>query len=309
MKYTWASITKGCINKGNFLIEKALKDVLKKQGFNEPAFEFSSFKIDDLTQTLEEIDQTDFIIVPGCTTLSVNDYPGLREIMEKTTKPIFNIGPAFFKHHDETFLAISKNVFKPLGVRDPFSLSYLQEHKIDSQLIGCPTLLLGSATKFELRNNNKILFCFGLENINEQIKLVQNLIDLKYNITIMIQAKYQLDYIQDLKAKIVDYSPESLLHELSDTKLVVTGRLHVALPAIAIGTPVFFIETINDCRFSLIDFLGIKKFKADDKKLLSYCLNQLANFEYNNETFVYNQVKNLRERFLNYIQLVKNQIN
>jgi polysaccharide pyruvyl transferase WcaK-like protein len=309
MKYTWTSITKDCINKGNFLIEKALKDTLKKQGFNEPSFEFSSFKIDNLVQTLEQIEQTDFIIVPGCTTLSINDYPGLKEIMKKTSKPIFNIGPAFFKHPDETFLDISKNVFKPLGVRDPFSFEFLQKHGIDSQLIGCPTLLLGSATKFENRDNKKILFCFGLENIDEQIKLIQNLINLEFDITIVIQAKYQLDYIQNIKAKTVDYSPESLLHELSDTRLVVTGRLHVALPAVAIGTPVFFIETINDCRFSLIDFLGIKKFKADDKKLLSYCLNQLDNFEYNNETFVYNQVQELRKRFIEYIQLIQKQIN
>ena len=291
------------------MIEKALKDTLKSQGFTDPDFEFSAFELKNLPKKIKRIEQTDFIIIPGCTTLSIDDYKGLKEIMAKTTKPIFNIGPAFFKHPDEKFISFSKNVFKPLGVRDPFSLKYLQDHELESELIGCPTLLLGNATEFELRANNKVLFCFGLENIEEQIKLIKEITASSYSITIMIQANYQLDYVKDLDAKIVDYSPDSLLRELSDTRLVVTGRLHVALPAITVGTPVFFIETIQDCRFSLIDFLAIKKFAANDKNLVQYCKKQLKSFEFNNEKFVYNQVKKLRKRFLNYIRLIKKHIN
>ena len=80
MKHSWASITQATISQGNFLnhgnllIEEALQGKLNEIGLPPPTFVFDAFE-DKVVAS--EINKTDFLIIPGCTTLNISDYPGL----------------------------------------------------------------------------------------------------------------------------------------------------------------------------------------------------------------------------------------
>jgi polysaccharide pyruvyl transferase WcaK-like protein len=258
------------------------------------------FKIND-NDIADHINQTDFLLVPGCTTLTVKHYPGLQSIIEKIKVPIFNLGAAFFGQPDIDSLANIKKFHQPVGVRDPESETFLKTNNIPTKFIGCPTLFSGSAEKFENRPTKKIVFIFGLQKIEEQKNLLQELIKNKFDVQVLIQEETQKTLIKEFNLDPIIYSPENLINSLQDARLIITGRLHGALPAIACGTPVFFIQTICDSRFSLLRYLEVDFFSFDDKLLKNKLFHQIESLDFIKSKQTFNKVKILRSAFSNYI--------
>lgn len=62
---------------------------------------------------------------------------------------------------------------------------------------------------------------------------------------------------------------KELLHKYSEAKLVITSRIHCALPCTGLGTPVIFLKNMDDsessvCRFKgLLDLLNVVEFKKN----------------------------------------------
>lgn len=304
MKYAWASITKSCTNYGNSLIEYNLIKLLKKYGFNKPNFVFDSLIKQD-TDTIEKINKNEFVIIPGCTTLRIGHYPGLESILKKIDIPIYNIGATFFGKPMPDFLEYESYFEKPITVRDPQAKKYLDSKKIENLLIGCPTLFTGNAKKIKLNLSKNIIFIFGLYEIEKQIELYKILVKEGYKITVILQEENQNKFLNSLNTNIIKYTPENIIRELNKAHLVVTGRLHGALPALALGVPVFFLETFENNRFSLLDYLGIKKHQINDvnlnQKLIDYTAQKNYEIEYR---IVYKKIEELRNKFENYLSFL-----
>jgi len=164
-KYAWASITKSCTNFGNYLIEYNLKNILKDNGFSRPTYIFDSFKNyeeKEAEAVANKINKLDYLIVPGCTTLSVGHYPGLKAVIDKINVPIYNLGAAFFGKPQKHSVNYLKFFFSPIGARDPTSSKFLTENNFKNSFIGCPTLFSGNAKDFSFNNSKEILFIMGL---------------------------------------------------------------------------------------------------------------------------------------------------
>jgi len=306
MKYAWASITKSCTNFGNFLIEKNLQELLKEEGLRtKPSFIFDAFKINN-RHVADNINKTNFLIVPGCTTLNLKHYPGIVSIIEEIKVPIWNIGPSFFEKPVINSVKYYNKFYQPVGARDPISANFLKIHGIKSKLIGCPTLFSGKAKSYKRKRGFKVVFSFGLKKIDEQLEILNCLIQKGYKVTVIIQENFQKNYISNLHVAMFKYQPERVIEEIKRANLVITGRLHTALPAIALGTPIYFLKTNNDSRFSLLKYLGIRLWKIDrPKKILKSILDQ---DKANLNKITFNRLWQLKKNFINHMRKVLNDL-
>jgi len=303
MKYAWGSITKSCINFGNLLIEDSLQALLREKGFGKPSLYFDTIESNP-SDIVKEINKQNFVIVPGCTTLTLEDYPGLKTVLPQIKIPIFNLGAAFAGRIFTPKLNLVRIFFQPIGSRDPFTHKYLEEHSIQSDFIGCPTLFSGKARFFEKRNSNRIVVGLGYQKIDFQIRLIEKLIERNYEVEIIIQERNQLRLIQHLKIKRIAYNPQAIIQEIANARMVLSARLHAALPAIANGTPVFFLKTMENTRFSLLEYLDIPIYDIEDPNIESK-LFQFAEGPRVNPGLTYKKVADLKEKFSRYIETLK----
>jgi len=131
----------------------------------------------------------------------------------------------------------------PIGCRDEYTVDVLNESGIPNYFSGCITLTLPKQPK---RKDAGKYVC--LVDLNSKVEAkVRKLIGNKYEIrkyTHTCNYKEQQNLTWDERAKIV----KERLTIYQNAKYVVTRRLHVALPCLAIGIPVLVIscKTMND---------------------------------------------------------------
>ncbi|MDH4359013.1 MAG: polysaccharide pyruvyl transferase family protein [Candidatus Berkelbacteria bacterium] len=308
MKYSWASITESCENFGNILIEYNLKKILARQGVisDNAEFVFDAFKAQD-DSAMEKINETEFLIVPGCTTLVVDDYPGIKSVLPKLKVKVFNIGAALASDRTMESFGLVKKYFEPIGTRDPFSHKFLNGKGIKSTFVGCPTLFSGSAKNYSFRQSNKVTFVFGARNFEEQVAVLKRLLSAGYDVSVVLQDKLQIEKIQALPVRKIVYSPQRLISELEHSRATVTGRLHAALPSLACGTPVFFIKSFDDTRFSLLEYLDIRLFDIGSVNLEEKAISQVRDFKFCRAS-TYKKIEELRGALIKYQDLVKTEL-
>ncbi len=129
-----------------------------------------------------------------------------------------------------------------VGCRDLTTLSLFREQGIESYFSGCLTLTLGDLFREETRSQ-EILFVdpFVNEVGREYSKKVINEIvpkDLLENVELITHMRPGTD----LSIKERNTSALRLLRRYATAKLVITSRLHCALPCLAFGTPVCFLD-------------------------------------------------------------------
>lgn len=215
---------------------------------------------------------------------------------------------------------------EPVGCRDGFTERALKEKGIDSYFSGCLTLTLGKsykraqsdghktyfvepvfyAGKGKLIYNLKVLF-FGLKNFRK-IKII---LQKKYNKNSIknfyLSSAFFMQYRKLFPEKILlnseyvshqyeagkndDYyfsEADTLLKKYADAKLVVTSRIHCALPCTGMETPVVYVQNekeddISKCRMEkLIDLLNVinlNKDKLENKNEID-CLNPPVKKDY-----------------------------
>lgn len=135
----------------------------------------------------------------------------------------------------------------PVGARDLYTLGVLQELRIDSYFAGCPTLTLrptglesdGSIVAVDVPRS----VCRTVERrLGRPIVRISNRSESSWMSTAALRRHV-----------------EPYLHRLESAELVITTRLHAALPARALGVPTIFAPgDPSDPRFSgLADFLPV----------------------------------------------------
>lgn len=162
--------------------------------------------------------------------------------------PSPEIEPLFISFHGKSSIIDIKNYdyFKkhePIGCRDFHTLNLFKGIGIEAYFSGCATLTLTSPSN-EKEKSNEIIIVDLLranytKNYRETIK--KNLIPKEWQ----NKVSYFSHFIKDLPSKSIEERMnlvEKVLYRYSKAKLVVTSLIHCALPCIAMGTPVLFID-------------------------------------------------------------------
>ncbi|NMH29513.1 polysaccharide pyruvyl transferase family protein [Flavobacterium silvaticum] len=173
-------------------------------------------------------------------------------------------GIAYLKKHE------------PIGCRDQFSADTLKAKGIDAYFSGCLTLTLDTYKVDDSERGNDIYVVDPLysyptfEKVTYDYKRFLRAVQNGDVFKLGKQKKHIRNFIDDAllkEAKFVNQEPpagkysddekfamaEDLLNKYARAKLVITSRIHCALPCLAMGTPVIFVngfdKFVDSCRF------------------------------------------------------------
>jgi len=135
--------------------------------------------------------------------------------------------------------------YSPIGCRDKNTLKLFQELGINSYYSGCLTLTL---PKFEGEKSDEVLMVDPFVKIFNQ-KYVETQINRlvppehRNKVTVLTHHDYEIKHlpIEKRMEKVAN-----LLQRYARAKLIITSRIHCALPATAMGTPVYFMDVGYD---------------------------------------------------------------
>lgn len=166
--------------------------------------------------------------------------------------PADSVNPLFISfhitHHNDSieFLTNKKLIeyykkYEPIGCRDYHTVRLFESIGVKAYFSGCLTMTLQNTTK-EFNRNEEILFVDAFNtSIPPQMreKIFNNLVPKSIRNNIVYESHFH-DDIQNTEQRFIKV--ENLLNRYSKAHLIVTSRIHVALPAIALGTPVLFLD-------------------------------------------------------------------
>ncbi|WP_416414101.1 polysaccharide pyruvyl transferase family protein [Pantoea sp. App145] len=171
---------------------------------------------------------------------------------------------------------------EPIGCRDFYTRDLLISKGIDAYYSGCMTLTLGETYK---RDNitNDVYFIdvmydsmtipellrkplrFGKRILNGrafEFNHRNRVLNKYFHPDLIKNAKFETQIIPYISAQEGFKLADNFLKRLANAKLVVTSRIHTALPCLAMGTPVIFVNggfknKVDNCRFDgLFDFFN-----------------------------------------------------
>lgn len=190
---------------------------------------------------------------------------------------------------------------EPIGCRDIDTMNLLLQNGVEAYFSGCLTLTLGRTYKSNLKNDEilfvdphvyrsknfffilknffQLLFCFRFilklskrKEENQNLKsiyrtlLFYNQYGKCFNKQELLNAGYIKHYY--ITDKFTNESQkfqlaEQLLNRYAKAKLIITSRIHCALPATGLETPVIYIDDVqqdisSSCRLNgLLDFFNV----------------------------------------------------
>ncbi|MFS7161562.1 polysaccharide pyruvyl transferase family protein [Serratia proteamaculans] len=241
--------------------------------------------------------------------------------------PSKNIDPFYTSIHinsvvaDKMFSAEAISHFKlfsPIGCRDHYTVNLLSKYDIPAYYSGCMTLTLGESYK-RYHCTDDIYFVDVMydaltlsELARQPLRFAKRILngrvfEFSHKMKVMHQY-FDEDLLSKAKfmtqiAPYVSFSDglkmaHDFLLKLSSAKLVVTSRIHTALPCLAMGTPVIFINggfknKIDNCRFDgLLDLFN--RIDVDNKG------KGVANFRFLENRVNYNTAISNSDEHLKY---------
>lgn len=237
----------------------------------------------------------------------------------KNWPPSEKINPLFVSMHinSSVYEAMTEeksiNYFKkhqPIGCRDKATAKLLSDKGVDAYYSGCLTLTLGRTyIRKPEEISEEVLFIdplfhyFSLnEMLNSRKKLLSRIKRRRFFEFMLKNKVFKTQFSKDIlkNAKfITQVIPETTiennfqiadeyLKRLSKAKLVVTSRIHCALPCLAMGTPVVFLNggfegfgnRFNSRFEGLIDFFNRIDVSLDGKITRNFDLE--GKIDYNN---------------------------
>ena len=141
-----------------------------------------------------------------------------------------DVGDAYLKNFGGDFL----KQYGPVGARDFETIKRLEKNNIDAYFSGCMTLTLEKFCK--IKKKKKICL---VDVSNEIISKVRK--NSSYEIEVLSHTLNQSETEKkNINERMNDV--EKILKKYQESKLVITTRLHVALPCVALGTPVIVLH-------------------------------------------------------------------
>ncbi len=171
---------------------------------------------------------------------------------------------------------------EPIGCRDNHTRDLLRAKGIDAYYSGCMTLTLGHTYKRE-KVTDEVIFVdimhdslsmkqlvkqplrLGKRILNGRIKelsVKRKVLNKYFDEDVLNRAVYFDQMVPYINADVGFKMADEYLKRLSSARFVVTSRIHTALPCLAMGTPVIFVNggfktKVDNCRFDgLFDFFN-----------------------------------------------------
>lgn len=187
---------------------------------------------------------------------------------------------------DETGMKFLKNN-TPILCRDTYTINNLKKVGIEGIFSGCLTLTLKSNVK--IKKENKICI---VDVPNEVEKHIKKYMSNEYKIDIKTH-KLDLSINSLLSYEQRMLNVEKLLNDYQSCSLVITTRLHCALPCLALNIPVILIydNNNNDIKNRLKDYRNYIKNYSVSEFVEIKNLDEFINMELNN-----NEVKQIAEK-------------
>lgn len=190
-------------------------------------------------------------------------------------KPVFLAVTLGSRHKDSYFNEYNIEYlekYEPIGCRDEVTMKVLQEHGIEAYLNGCLTATLPRRRKAPALGKTYI--------VDAPLELEKYIpADILANAKCMTQQYYcskenfsREELVEEIKVQYREYEKEAAL--------VITSRLHVASPCMAMGIPVIFVKRRIDERFAWLD-----------KLLPLYDYSQFESIDWNPSSIEYEEVK------------------
>lgn len=148
--------------------------------------------------------------------------------------------------------------FAPIGCRSADTLSLFQKYGIDSYLSYCLTLALERPDVGQEKKQvvfNEPFVEYGTVKNEEREKRMWKEIPPEI-LRDAVYTTHQTDKQESFPARLK--KAEELLKIYAGARVVVTSRLHCALPCLAFGTPVIFINSAFD-RYRTRDYLPLMR--------------------------------------------------
>lgn len=169
-----------------------------------------------------------------------------------------NIDPVFFSFNMEGNyipLEVKKQLKKygPIGCRDEGTFFRLQRQGIPVYISGCVTSLLPKR-KCKKEKQTKTIFVDIPVSFKEYIpQEVMKEAEFRTNIYRITRTTGEKRMTKEESEEAYKMANEQLLYLQNNAKLVVTSRLHIASPCIAMGIPVIVVKDNFDDRFAWLD--------------------------------------------------------
>lgn len=191
----------------------------------------------------------------------------------KNWPPSNSIHPYFTSFHLAKYPSVRKKIlsqdlipyykqYEPIGCRDFETKRLFESIGIKAEYSGCVTLTL---PKRKVEKTDKIvvtdLFINNILTNNYAEKVTYKLIPKKYHSQVKLISHIRSNKKESSLDKKLDEAKE-LLDLYASAKLVITSRIHCALPCLALGTPVIFfdfgyVRKINRDRFEgILDLMN-----------------------------------------------------
>lgn len=165
--------------------------------------------------------------------------------------PSSNIDPIFISFHiahndlAKESLASYYKRHEPIGCRDEATVKKLREIGVDAYFSGCLTLTLNNPYSNDARNGQVLVVDAHLDGENTYPPSTPRLLKRLVPESILKDAIYLEQEVAEKYANNYSFKPAQALRLLelyAKAKLVITTRLHCALPCLALGTPEVFMH-------------------------------------------------------------------
>lgn len=168
-------------------------------------------------------------IIPMLTSMHINNYTVYRKSSPIYGEWLTGCGGEFLKEYG------------PVGCRDQSTLDFLKEQGVDCYFSGCLTLTLPQQKKV---SSGKDYVCLVDLNPKLERKARELLEGTGLEIRVM---SHKCDYRDSNKTLEQRFAKvEEVLTQYQNAKFVITRRLHVTLPCLALGTPVLSVVDLKD---------------------------------------------------------------
>lgn len=234
--------------------------------------------------------------------LLVNGYFDIEELanlVKNRVNPIFSnihINGNHKKIDPKLFLEYKK--YQPIGCRDRWTKKIFDKYGVSSFFNYCMTLTLDKRDENIKGDTVFIVDLDKLVPLSEDIKKAK-----------IVRLTHNSVNIYSHKAKMV-LAEELLERYKNEAKLVITSRLHCALPCIAMGIPVIVFADKNDKRMQLVnEFIPIHPYTNNRGGLrrIRYSLMRIRHYFYYKRKVDWNpkpqNIEKIKQSILENLQL------
>lgn len=164
-----------------------------------------------------------------------------------------NLLPIFISIHisnpeniDSYFINNIKK-FEPIGCRDTFTLNALKKHGINSYFSSCltTTMDINYLVNDEQRNDEIIFIDYNFGYDDKIDNYIKSLKEYNFSRVTYVTHKFKLKLTQTERFNCA----KNLINKYARAKLIITTRIHGALPCLALNTPFIFVNKQFDRRF------------------------------------------------------------